>query len=306
MSSPKIESRFWKWFAPKAVIRRTKVLAWLSLASELAIVGTGGAVRLTASGLGCPNWPLCSNESLVPVPEQGIHAIIEFSNRMMTSVVGIIALLTFLALSRLRKQEGRSFWLSFSLLLLVIVQAAIGGVTVLSGLESYVVGIHYILSAIMVILATWLVWEVSSFKPESPIKHKFVAPVTIGLALSIAATVVIGVLTTGSGPHAGDSSAARNGLPTDLLEHLHAWPGYLSLALIFLAGFLAWKNKTRRMLTVILALAGLVAVQIAIGLYQARNGVPALAVGIHLVLACLILSAVTILLLSVFHRGKRD
>src|SRR5690606_9856219 len=75
---------------------RLRLAAWLSFIAEVLIIGTGGAVRLTGSGLGCSEWPLCTPESLVPTPEQGIHGVIEFGNRTMTGVVGIIAIAVLL------------------------------------------------------------------------------------------------------------------------------------------------------------------------------------------------------------------
>ncbi|MEO6941622.1 MAG: COX15/CtaA family protein, partial [Terrimesophilobacter sp.] len=140
--------------------RWVRILAWASLATEIIIVGTGGAVRLTASGLGCPTWPQCTPGSLIPTPELGYHALVEFSNRMMSGIVAIVALVTFLFLVRLRTTRPELFWLSFTLGILVLVQAGIGGITVLSSLESYIVGLHFILSAIMVVLAATLVWFV--------------------------------------------------------------------------------------------------------------------------------------------------
>src|SRR5690606_41111321 len=103
-------------------------------------------------------WPLCTPESLVPVPELGFHALVEFSNRMMSGVVAIVALFTFLFLLRQRRSRRELFWLSFALGVLVLVQAGIGGITVLSSLESYVVGLHFVISAVMVVLAAALVW----------------------------------------------------------------------------------------------------------------------------------------------------
>src|SRR5690606_28352167 len=81
-------NRFVAWL-PTRIDRRIRVFAWLSFLAEVTIIGTGGAVRLTGSGLGCPTWPTCTPDSLVPTPEMGIHGLIEFGNRTMTGVVGI-------------------------------------------------------------------------------------------------------------------------------------------------------------------------------------------------------------------------
>lgn len=290
--------RLSEWLTPRVVTRRARVLAWASLVTEIIIVGTGGAVRLTASGMGCPTWPACTPGSLIPTPELGFHAIVEFSNRLMSGVVAVVALFTFLFLVRLRKSRPELFWLSFSLGVLVLVQAGIGGITVLSNLESYIVGLHFVLSAIMVILAAALVWHV--FRTGQ--KHPSTPPWLRGLAWMIAVlssiTVVVGILTTGSGPHAGDINTPRNGLPTDLLEHLHAWPGYALLVVTVLAVILLWRSDYTASRNLALWLLGAEFVQVAIGLYQARNGLPALSVGAHMVLSCVLLAIATAFFLS--------
>lgn len=286
------------WLSPRVVTRRAKVLAWASLATEVIIVGTGGAVRLTASGMGCPRWPLCTPDSLIPTAELGYHGIVEFSNRLMTVVLAVVALLMFLAVMRLRKSRPELFWLSFSLGILVLVQAGIGGITVLTNLQWYIVGLHFILSATMVVLATMLVWHVS--RPA----EKFARlPASLrGLAWAIAVlatiTVFVGVLTTGSGPHAGDIDTSRNNLPTDLLEHFHAWPGYALVGATLLVLWVAWRSGFAATRNLALWLLGTEVVQVAVGLYQARNGLPPLSVGVHMVLAVILLAIATGVFLS--------
>ncbi len=298
-------SGFAGWLLPHTITRRARVFAWLSLITETAIVATGGSVRLTASGLGCPTWPQCTPGSLIPTPELGFHAVVEFSNRTMSGVVAVVALLTFLFLARTRRQRPELFWLSFSLGILVLVQAGIGGITVLSDLESYIVGLHFVLSAIMVGLATMLVWFI--YLPLPPAKRGplWLARVCWLTGIVVAITVLVGVLTTGAGPHAGDSDTPRNGLPTALLEHVHAWPAYATFALTIVTLALAWRagiSETRNAAAVLL---GIEVVQIAIGLYQARNGVPPLAVGVHMVLACVLVASMVVVILSVTHPRRR-
>lgn len=291
-------NRFSEWLTPRVVTRRARVLAWASLATEIIIVGTGGAVRLTASGMGCPTWPMCSPDSLVPAPELGFHALIEFSNRLMSGVVAVVALLTFLFLVRLRKSRPELFWLSFSLGVLVLVQAGIGGITVLTNLESWIVGLHFVLSAIMVVLAAALVWHVSRTGQKHPALPRWLNGLAWVTAVLSAITVVVGVLTTGSGPHAGDIDTARNGLPTEILEHLHAWPAYALLAVTVLVTVLAWRAGFTATRNLGLWLLALEIVQIVVGLYQARNGLPPLSVGAHMVLSCVLLAIATALFLS--------
>ena len=119
---------------------RIRLYALLSLISQILIVVTGGAVRLTGSGLGCPTWPECQPGSLVSVPELGIHGFIEFANRLLTFVLLIIALFTFIAVLLESKEKRKGlFWTSFSLGLGIIVQAVIGGIAVLIGIASILV-----------------------------------------------------------------------------------------------------------------------------------------------------------------------
>lgn len=290
--------RLAEWLTPRVVTRRAKVLAWASLVTEIIIVGTGGAVRLTASGLGCPTWPQCIPGSLIPTPELGFHGIVEFSNRLMSGVVAVVALLTFLFLVRMRKSRPELFWLSFSLGVLVLAQAGIGGITVLTGLEAFVVGLHFVLSAIMVVLAAALVWHVHRTGQQHPLTPAWLRGLTWAAAVFTAITVLIGVLTTGAGPHAGDTAAARNGLPIELLEHLHAWPAYALFAVTVLLAVLAWRAQLDRVRSLALWLLGAEFLQVAVGLYQARNGVPPLSVGVHMVLSCIVLAIMTALFLS--------
>ena len=297
---------FAAWLLPRVLTRRARVFAWLSLITETLIVATGGSVRLTASGLGCPTWPQCTPGSLVPTPELGFHAVVEFSNRMMSGVVAVVALFTFLFLLRVRRQRPELFWLSLTLGLLVLVQAGIGGITVLSDLESYIVGLHFVLSAIMVTLAATLVWFVYLPLPWAERGPRWLVGLSCLTGAVLAITVLIGVLTTGAGPHAGDKSTPRNGLPTEVLEHLHAWPAYASFVLSALVLILAWRHGHVVTRNFAATLLGIELVQIAIGLYQARNGVPALAVGIHMVVACLALAAMTAVILSVTYPRRQN
>ena len=294
------------WLTPRVVTRRAKAFAWASLVTEIIIVGTGGSVRLTASGLGCPTWPQCTPGSLIPTPELGFHAIIEFSNRMMSGVVAIVALFTFLFLVRLRKSRPELFWLSFSLGILVLAQAGIGGITVLSNLESYVVGLHFVLSAIMVILAAALVWNIYRSGQKHPPLPLWLRSLVWATAVLAGITVVVGILTTGSGPHAGDIDTPRNGLSTELLEHLHAWPAYALFAVTVVMVFATWRAGYSMTRKLSLWLLGAEFLQIAVGLYQARNGLPALSVGVHMVLSCILLAIATAAVLSTTRARRAE
>ena len=289
-------SRFHDWL-PSTVDRRVRVSAWLSFVAEVLIIATGGAVRLTGSGLGCPTWPTCTPESLVNTPEMGIHGVIEFGNRTLTGLVGILALIVVVLVWRMRARRRDLFVLSLIVVGGVIAQAIVGGITVLTGLNPFIVGFHYVASLVLVcVCAAFLVRMNAEPGPRERAVPRWYLIATHVTTLALAVTIVFGVLTTGAGPHSGDADAGRNGFNAEVLEHVHAWPGYILFALVLTLTVVAWLRRlpTRTWSTALLAV---VLVQVAVGLYQARNGLPELAVGVHMVLAALAAAAMTVLVL---------
>jgi cytochrome c oxidase assembly protein subunit 15 len=309
--------RIWSWL-PTSVTRPVRVLAWLSLVLQIVLVGTGGAVRLTASGLGCPTWPQCEAGSFVTTPELGIHGIIEFSNRMLTIVLSIVVVLVFLAVLRFRGERRDLFVLTLVQGLSIPFQAVLGGITVLSGLNPYVVGSHFLVSVLLVILTTILVYRAYNGR-RAPARmvpgwYRWLSIVT---AVFVGITVVLGVLTTGSGPHAGDNSnakalAPRNGLNPALLQQVHSYPAYvtfaLTLALVIAVYLVGATTGTRVQLRCVrfysVGLLGVELVQIIVGITQAKEGLPVALVNIHLVLAVILVAAITAQLLS--QRGPEQ
>ncbi|HCS60255.1 MAG TPA: heme A synthase [Microbacterium sp.] len=344
---------FWSRL-PSPIGKPLRVLAWLSFIAEVVIIGTGGAVRLTGSGLGCSEWPLCTPDSLVPTAEQGIHGIIEFGNRMMTGVVGIVAiavlLLTLFALGGLRLLKP-TLWFAlgsiaagaicfamaslagapafpfFSLGLLlgtiagavdslrfaparrdlvslawialvgVVAQALVGGITVLTGLNPWIVGFHYASSlALVCVTAAFLVRMHESDAPRKRVVPLWFTVLSYLTGLALVATIFFGVLTTGSGPHSGDIEVIRDGFDASFLAHVHSWPGYILGGLVLIMAISAWVLRLRpRQWLLVLVVA--IAVQIFVGVWQARDGLPALLVGIHMVLAALSAAAYTVVVL---------
>jgi cytochrome c oxidase assembly protein subunit 15 len=285
-------------FLPASISRPVRVLAWLSLVFQVVLIGTGGAVRLTGSGLGCPTWPRCTDASFVSTPEMGIHGVIEFANRMLTFVLALIVIAVFLAVVRYWRERRDLFVLTLLQGLSIPLQAVIGGITVLTGLNPYIVGLHFVISMLLVVNATILVYRVyrgpRGDRRTVPLWFMIVAHTA---SLFVAITVVVGILTTGSGPHAGDEKTPRNGLDAELLQHFHSWPAYVLLALtvvLVVAALVGRLGVTRWAL----ALLAIEAVQVAVGLTQARLGLPPLLVGIHMVLAALLVAAMTALVLS--------
>lgn len=282
---------------PDTVDRRVVVAAWATFVVQVAIVGTGGLVRLTASGLGCPTWPRCTPESFVNTPEMGFHGIIEFGNRLLTFVLVAVAIVTFLFVVRMRRARPDLFWLALIIGLYVPVQAVIGGITVLTNLNPYVVGLHFFASVVLVAFATVFVVRVYSM----PGRRVLVVPRGLAIlahltSVVVLVTVLVGIVVTGAGPHAGDAGAARNGLDPELMQHLHSWPGYATLALTLLLLVGSWRLPLRRWVLMLLAVE---VVQIAVGLWQARTGLPVALVNIHMVLAVLLVAAMTAVIMHV-------
>lgn len=288
---------------------RLKVYAWASLVSQILIVVTGGLVRLTGSGLGCPTWPRCTEDSFVTVPEMGWHGIIEFGNRLLTFVLIIIALFTFIVVRRTTKTLRYGLtWPALLLGLGIIAQALLGGLTVLTGLNSWVVGAHFLVSGILISIAAVLVWRVYS-PVHSPISY---TAVRLAWPIFIVGwvTVIVGVVVTGAGPHAGDANTPRNGLDLEVWQHYHSYPAYLMTALVAWALIAAWislgksalSNPAVRSLGILLLVS---LSQAVLGVVQSNLAVPALLAGVHIFGAAVITSLLTFQLLALRSRYQR-
>ena len=270
--------------------------AVVSLVMNILIVVTGGLVRLTGSGLGCPTWPRCTEDSYVSHPQLGIHGAIEFGNRLLTLVLIIAAALTFVS-ALLYRENGRPRsdlrWLTAGLALGIPLQGVIGGIAVLTQLNPYVVGLHFLLSMVLISLAVWLVrktWHISATAASG----RSVVATRITFVLMWLA-VWLGTLVTGSGPHAGDENAPRNGLDGLLLTNLHTGVVYATVAASVVCFMLL---RTRAVLLLLSAEL----VQGGIGVAQYQLGLPIWLVALHLLGASLAIAASTNLLLSVTRR----
>ncbi|WP_433125786.1 COX15/CtaA family protein [Micromonospora sp. CA-240977] len=274
---------------PGILLRR---LALTSIIANVAIVVTGGAVRLTASGLGCPTWPRCTDDSYVTTPEMGVYGVIEFSNRMLAFAVGLIALATLLAVLTLRPRRPGLLALAVAVCLGIPAQAVVGGITVLTNLNPWVVGLHF-LASMAVIAAAYALWRRIG-DPDGPTVAvvppplRALARITTGVAVTV---LVIGTWVTGSGPHAGDHGAARNGLDPESISQVHADAVFLligfSVALIFAFRAVGARRATRAAIVLVAVELG----QGVIGFVQYFTHVPALLVGAHMLGSCLVLLA---------------
>ncbi|MFP3579145.1 COX15/CtaA family protein [Arthrobacter sp. SIMBA_036] len=284
---------------PTEVNTAVRRLALLSLIGQTVLVVTGGAVRLTSSGLGCPTWPRCTNNSLVNTPEMGIHGFIEFGNRLLTFALAAVAVFLLVYLWKLRKERRDLFLLALGLLASIPAQAIIGGITVLSNLNPWVVGLHFLVSMALVVISTLLVnrayGRTGRFKNRLLVDLPGVArPVMVAVAVCSAIAVMLGVIVTGAGPHAGDANAPRNDLDWDLVSHLHAIPAYLITAgSLFALYFVLRRKITGPFRTATYLLLAVTVLQAVIGFTQYYNGIPALLVGTHMLGAALLMIAST-------------
>jgi cytochrome c oxidase assembly protein subunit 15 len=282
---------------PRTITRWTRAVAWALLAVNVLIVGTGGLVRLTGSGMGCRTWPYCTEDSLVPTDELGVHGIIEFGNRTLTGLLIVVSLLAFLSVVRLRRARPELALLTLLVGIGIILQAVIGGITVWMHLHPSIVGVHYVISAALVALAAAHVVRVYAVPgPRVRAVPGWYVGVAHSTSVAVLVTVLVGVLLTGSGPHAGDAEAARNGLDPIWWQHVHSWPAYatLALTLVLMVGALRAAPALRRWSALLLAVE---LVQIAVGLWQARTGLPIVLVNIHMVLAVVLVAAMVAVIL---------
>jgi cytochrome c oxidase assembly protein subunit 15 len=278
-----------------AVLRR---LALASVIANVALVVTGGAVRLTRSGLGCPTWPRCTDESYTNTPAMGINGAIEFGNRTLTFVLGLIAVVGLVA-ALLHSPRRRSLvMLATAVLLGIPAQAVIGGVAVLTDLNPWVVGLHF-LASIAVIAAAYAFWHRAG-EPDGQVRLTVPGPLRAlaWLVTAVSGTVlVIGTVVTGSGPHSGDAGAKRNGLDPESISQLHADAVFLLLGLT-VATWFALRALGAPTLAV-RAAATLLGVELAqgvIGFVQYFTHLPSFAVGLHMLGAGLVWVATLALL----------
>lgn len=287
-----------RWL-PAFVDTRVKVFAIATLVAQLLIVGTGGAVRLTGSGLGCPTWPTCTDESLIATPEMGINGAIEFGNRLLSIIVGLIAVAMFVLLLRIARERRDLFTLSILIGAGTVLQGLIGGLSVRVKLDPSVVGVHFVISAILVALSAVLVYRVfAGRRGTERVAPKWLAILVHATSALIAVTIVVGVLTTGSGPHAGDDVSARNGLDPEVVQHVHSWPAYATFVATLVLVWGAVRTRERLLVRFSVLLLVIELVQIVVGVVQSRLGLPILLVGIHMVLACCLAAATAAVVLS--------
>jgi heme a synthase len=300
---------------PVPSLRTQRLVALAVVLTQGGIAVTGAIVRVTASGLGCPTWPQCFPGSFTPVPVAEvpvIHQTVEFGNRMITFLVVFTAALAVLTLTRARRRREVLVY-AWLMPASTIVQAVIGGITVLTGLLWWTVAIHLLASMTVVWLSVLLYVKVG--EPDRgvatlrvPRAMRWSAALT---AATLSAVLVTGTLVTGAGPHAGDKSVEqpvpRLQVEITTLVHLHSTLLVAYLALVVGLGFgllaVSAPRPVRLRWTVLLAL---VCAQGLVGTVQFFTGVPAALVAVHVAGAAACTAATAALWASMRERAEPE
>jgi cytochrome c oxidase assembly protein subunit 15 len=286
-----------KPLAPRVLAPATGFLLFL----QAALVVTGGAVRLTGSGLGCPTWPECTPGSYTPVPhqaEEALHVWIEFANRLLTFVLVIAAVVVLAAVLRTGRKDLRG--LALGQFLGIFGQGVLGGITVLTDLHPLPVAGHLILSIILIAGATSL--RAQRFAPKvADAPTPLIRKIALVHVITTFTVIVLGTVVTGSGPHAGDERAQRFGFDIRTVAWIHA-DVVIFLLGVTLAFFVATgtSQATKRRLKIFTAIA---LAQGAIGYIQYFTGIPEVLVAAHLLGATLVWIASWRVWLSVTTRN---
>jgi cytochrome c oxidase assembly protein subunit 15 len=298
---------------PAPSLRVQRLIAAAVILTQGGIAVTGAIVRVTASGLGCPTWPQCFPGSFTPVAVAEvprIHQAVEFGNRMITFAVVIAAALAVLAVTRARR---RTEVLVYAWLMpaSTVLQAVIGGITVLTGLLWWTVAVHLLASMTMVWLAVLLYVKIG--EPDDGVIEQRVTKPLRGLtmlsAITLAAVLVTGTLVTAAGPHAGDTSPFRTvpRLKVEITTLVHAHSSLLVAYLALLLGLGFGLLAVQAPRPVLLRLGVLVLVvcgQAVVGTVQFFTGVPAALVALHVAGAAVCTAATAALWASMRERTQ--
>ena len=283
-------------------VQTVRRLTLASLVANAGIVVTGGAVRLTDSGLGCPDWPRCSGASYTPTAEAAGHAFIEFGNRMLTFVLVAVVAATLVAVLRHRPRRTAPVRLATVLVLGIPAQAVLGGITVRTGLNPWTVMGHLLLSMVLIGIAVTLHQRCGEGDaPPRPLAPEPLRRLSVAVVAVVAAVLVMGTVVTGSGPHSGDVSASRTGFNPESVSQLHADLVMLliGLSVALWVALRATGAPSRAAGILVLVELG----QAAVGWTQYFTDLPIVLVGVHLVGACLVLIAACRVVLSLRDRG---
>lgn len=287
-----------------ATVRR---LALTSLVANVAIVSTGGLVRLTNSGLGCPSWPDCSSGDLVPVRALSAHKAIEFGNRALTTLLVVAVAAVFVAAWRSAPRRAGLVPWAWVTLLGVPAQIVVGGILIFTHLNPLAVAGHFMLSMVLIGAATVLWWRAREPVESVTAPSTGVPPIVTRLGWATwsltYAVFIVGTLVTGSGPHAGDATAKRLHLRPQAISQLHA---DLVMLLVGVAVALAvcvtavGADATARRATRVLV--GVLMAQATVGFAQYFSGLPVPLVELHVTGAAVLAASATAVVLAL-HNG---
>lgn len=300
---------------PLPSLRAQRVIAFLVILTQGGIAVTGAIVRVTASGLGCPTWPQCFPGSFTPVPVAEVpvvHQAVEFGNRMVTFLVVLTAAAAVLAVTRARRRREVLIY-AWLMPASTVVQAVIGGITVLTGLLWWTVAVHLLASMTMVWLSVLLFVKIGEPDDGVPVRRapKALRQLALLSAVALSAVLVTGTLVTGAGPHAGDKSVDRTiprlEVEITTLVHTHSalMVAYLSLLIGLGFGLLAVRAP-RPVLLRLGVLVVLVVAQGLIGTVQFFTGVPAALVAVHVAGAAACTAATAALWASMRERAEPE
>ncbi|MDO8107490.1 COX15/CtaA family protein [Isoptericola sp. b441] len=292
----------------------TRRVLWANLVGQVTIVVTGGAVRLTGSGLGCSTWPECEPGQFTPIPHAAtsIHPYIEFGNRTITGVLVVLAVAALWVVWRGPRRSRGMRALATVPLVGVLAQAVIGGLTVLVKLNPALVGSHFLISMVLVSASTALALRAG--RPDTPPRWA-VGGRTRALAVALvplaAAVLVLGTVVTGAGPHSGDATRpSRYALDPVTVARVHSLSVWAYVAVLVTLALVL--RRLRRRGGSDPALGGALrrtgdllvisVVQGAIGYLQYLTGLPGALVGLHMLGASLMVVAQTAQLLALRPR----
>ncbi|AEV82766.1 cytochrome oxidase assembly protein [Actinoplanes sp. SE50] len=293
---PTLTRPFAAWLRP---------LALATLVANVALIVTGAAVRLTDSGLGCPTWPKCTDESYTTTAAMGVHGAIEFGNRLLGFVLAALAIAGFLGALGRRPRRRSLVRLSVAAGLGVPMQAVLGGITVLTHLNPWVVGSHFLLSVALITVsyAFWRRIDDGDAAPRALVPAPL-RPLAAITALASLAVITVGTVVTGSGPHSGDRGAKRNGLDPAAVSQVHADLVFLLIGLSAALWFALRAVPAPD--TAVRAAAVLVAVELGqglIGFVQYFTHLPVVLVAAHMLGAGLVWWATLAVLWSLRTRA---
>jgi cytochrome c oxidase assembly protein subunit 15 len=257
----------------------TRILL-VNLFAQSAIIATGAIVRITKSGLGCPTWPQCVGDSIVPLANQteSFHKYIEFGNRLLTFVLVIVAALLVFTIWRNPALKSLRV-LSLAPIVGTLIQAILGGVTVLTGLHPLTVSAHFLTSIVLVALSHTLLRRYMSLGSQK--RQKRSANV---LVLSSFVTVVLGTLVTGSGPHSGDKEvSSRYEFDLSTIANIHAKSVWIYFVILVVLAYKQYRNANHEIRQSFAVVALVVISQGLLGYYQFFQGVPETLVFAHII-----------------------